>query len=160
MLGRRTEGLPPGFNPAESVDGVTRYESGSGEIALVAKRMLNAEDAEKNFASRAAFVRGLFDVYADPYFGTPDKDSECTSGFDLSGAPQETGDYKTLSFKMKATKNLVYGVCDSSQLAYWSELRFLYCKKNRQWNELKRYWPIGREPGWNWNLSEICDDGN
>ncbi len=107
---------------------------------------LSQNEANALFQSKSDYIKGLFAIHFEPYFGNADKNTDCIAGLDLAPKPIFTDDVQWIRYKVGATAEHVFGTCDPKREVLQSQIIFLYCKKTARFFSVKIFQPKNTEP--------------
>jgi hypothetical protein len=103
------------------------------------KKNLDIKSANAILNQKIIQLNSLYRPASVPYAGAITNSIDCSKKYNLSQMPVESKDALSVRFKLKANEQLVYGVCEEKKLDYKSEYVLIYCKKNKNFYEVKYY---------------------
>ena len=129
-------------------------------LNINALTIYNEQDFNKLVDIHEKYTVSLLRPSQDPYFGRYDKLQVCLDSFLRDKSISETKLSKIITYKLPASRNFQYGVCDLKANFFMSELQYLFCKNNSKGYQIKTFWTVNTKYKWQLNVEELCHEND
>lgn len=138
---------PTKADPQDETQSVI-FQFSHKSIAILSRRpdTLTQDEANALFQSKNDYIKGLFAIHFEPYFGNMDKNADCVAALNLAPKPMFTDVSQWIRYQVGATAEHVHGTCDPERETLQSQIIFLYCKKTARFFSVKIFQPKNVEP--------------
>lgn len=135
-----------GFNRVAGEDSIDSHSQHyqNGELHIFYSTImtdLDSAEAERLFQNRKNYLKSLFQVDKDPYFGKTSKSDECLKGLVLEKIPVIGKLSDSVIFNLPASDNFILGLCNPALEKYDAQISFIYCKNSKTFYEIKYFQP-------------------